>query len=154
MKVTILGKYVSKTGIESLLVATVSKDAANSMARKASELGATIEQIKKMITEKEFEGEPSYSFFTNCSNFTFEKVQPFGILDCEFKCFMSKNGFLGIRIDKVGYDEIVHSYTKPTGGGWTCGEAPEIQKQVELVAPQPLSELANIESDGDEILPF
>ena len=56
MKVKILGKYVGKTGIESLLVTTESKESANSLAIKAREAGASDEQILKFITTKDYQG--------------------------------------------------------------------------------------------------
>ena len=129
MKVKILGKYVGKTGIESLLVTTESKESANTLAIKAREAGASDDQILKFITTKDYQGVVGYSFFVKCSGFTFERVGKFGILDCEIVCAMSAKGFLNAKIQIIDRKEQVFGYeASDEADGWVS-PAPEVKPQ-------------------------
>ena len=110
MKLKILGKYINKSGIESILVTTESKDNANGIAKKAMEVGATTDQVSKLITAKEYQGVMGYSFFMNCSHYTFEKISKFGVLDCDVVCGLSAKGFLYVKINVIDKVEQVNGY--------------------------------------------
>jgi hypothetical protein len=129
MKVKILGKYISKSGSGSILVATTNKDDANNIAINATTKGASKEQVTKLITSKDFKGEMSYSFFMYCSKFTFEKIDPFGILDCEVECLISEKGLLYAKIPVIDKKEQINGYEAPDSqeeevDGWNVA-APE-----------------------------
>lgn len=164
MKVKILGKYIGKTGIESLLVTTESRDDANKMAVKASEAGATKDQILNFITTKEYQGVLGYSFFINCSNFTFERVGKFGILDCEIICAISAKGFLNAKIQIIDRKEQVFRYeASDEADGWaTQTPVPEPVKVEPMgdgshAEPNPIVDFAKLAADAPEAatdLPF
>ena len=121
MKVKILGKYVGSTGMKSILVVTEKREDANKIAINAGSAGATEDQISKLITKKDYEGVPCYSFFLNCSNFTFERIGKFGILDCDIVCAISAKGFLNAKIQIIDKKEQVSGYKEPEGeaDGWS-----------------------------------
>lgn len=159
MKVKILGKYVGKTGIESLLVNTESKEDANKMAIKASESGATKEQILSFITTKEYQNVLGYSFFINCSSYTFERVGKFGILDCNIICAISAKGFLNAKIQIIDRKEQVFGYeASDEADGWAT-PAPAIKTPEPYEAkisqnPSPLDTFNPNQIPVEDDLPF
>ena len=153
MKVKILLKNikegVGKTGsvycIKSLYACVSSKEDANALAVQAVADGVPADKIKDVIKEKEYEGAVSYSFGLNCSHFTFDRVERFGILDCKVEFVVNKDGFVNPKIQVIDKKEQIFGYEPPEPQdeevtGWEI-YAPEVktehQKTEHATTPQP-----------------
>lgn len=121
MKVKILLKNikegVGKTGsqycIKSLYACVSSKEDANALAIQAVADGVPADKIKDVIKEKEYDGATSYSFGLNCSHFTFDRVERFGILDCKVEFVVNKEGFVNPKIQVIDKKEQIFGYEPP-----------------------------------------
>jgi hypothetical protein len=148
MKIKIIKKTIKegiskKTGneysIKSLYCSVSTKEDANAIAVLASAQGATMEQIQSAIKMNDYQGEISYAFGLNCSNYTFENVQRFGVLDCEMEAVL-KDGFLNFKIKAVDRKEVVNGYTAPDiieddVQGWSnCTPPPKPQGDTPTIA--------------------
>ncbi|NLB87179.1 MAG: hypothetical protein GX793_08980 [Bacteroidales bacterium] len=113
--------------------------------------GIDDEQIEKFCRPNEYEGKVSYAFGLNCSNYTFEKVDQFGILDAAVIFNISDNGFISARIPIKNRREQVNSYEPPADmvEGWTS--EPEI---VEKEKKQDPFFDAKFDDNPEDDLPF
>ena len=109
MKVKILLKNikegVGKNGqpycIKSLYACVSTKDDANALAVQAIADGVPADKIQEVIKSKEYEGATSYAFGLNCSHFTFDRVDRFGVLDCKIEFVVNKDGFINPKIQVI-----------------------------------------------------
>ena len=91
--------------------------------------GCTIESIEKFCKPNEYKGEISYCFGFNASNFTFDRVEKFGVLDANFIFSQNEKGFVNAKIQVVDKKEQINGYEAPEEredevDGWSI-EAPE-----------------------------
>ncbi len=140
MKLKILKKTIkegisTRTGneykISSLFVSFEDAEMYQKIVSHLKSKGADDEQIEKFCRPNEYEGKVSYAFGLNCSNYTFEKVDQFGVLDAVVIFNISNNGFISARIPIKNRREQVNSYEPPADmvEGWTS--EPEIVEKTE-----------------------
>ena len=155
MKLFILKKTVKegvsqRTGsaykISSLFVKFEEKEIYEKIVSHLQSKGATIDQIGKFCKPNEYDGQISYAFGLNCSNYTFDRVEQFGILDANVIFEISDAGFINAKIQVVDRKEMVNSYDPPADEveGWTGGNEPtatsvnpEVPKEPELPSEEP-----------------
>jgi len=91
--------------------------------------GATIDQIERFCKPNEYNGEVSYAFGLNCSNYTFDRVEQFGTLDANVIFNVSDSGYINARIQVEDRREMVNSYEPPADAveGWTGGDEPIVK---------------------------
>ena len=141
MKVKILLKNIKegigKNGqpycIKSLYACVSTKEDANALAIQAIADFVPAEKIQEVIKPKEYEGETSYAFGLNCSHFTFDRVDRFGVLDCKIEFVVNKDGFINPKIQVIDKKEQIFGYKAPEQqeeevDGW-ASPAPEIKPQ-------------------------
>ena len=129
MELKIIGKYLKegeKDGktysLKTIRLSTESSDIANELAQLAMNSGATLDQSRKVISKGEYKGVTSFTFYSNCSDFTFDNVEQFGTIDCDFDCTV-KGDFVNFKIKVVDRKEIVNLYKAPERAveGWSGG---------------------------------
>lgn len=158
MKVKILLKNIKegigKNGqpycIKSLYACVSTKEDANALATQAIADGVPAEKIQEVIKPKEYEGAVSYAFGLNCSHFTFDRVDRFGMLDCKIEFVVNKDGFINPKIQVIDKKEQIFGYEAPEQqeeevDGW-ASTAPEIRPQ------QPLGD--GSQAEPNPITPF
>ena len=156
MKLFILKKTVKegvsqRTGnaykISSLFVKFDEKEIYEKIVSRLQSKGATIDQIERFCKPNEYNGEISYAFGLDCSNYTFDRVEQFGTLDANVIVDISDAGFINAKIQVVDRKEMVNSYKPPADAveGWTGGNEPtatsvnpEEKKEPELPSEEPL----------------
>jgi hypothetical protein len=141
MKVKIIKKSIKEGDnycIKSLFCSVDNKEDANKLAMAAIESGATKEQVGSLIKAGTYEEKVTYAFGLNCSNFTFDRVERFGILDADIifiKTEKNGNTYFNAKIQIIDKKEQIHGYEAPApredeADGWAT-PAPEIKQ------PQP-----------------
>lgn len=134
MKVTILKKTVkegvsARTGsnykISSLFVKFEDSKIYENIVKYLQGKGASIEQIEKFCKPNVYNEKITYAFGLNCSNFTFERVDTFGILDATIIFQINDQGFINAKILVKDRKEQVLGYEAPEADveGWAV-EAP------------------------------
>ena len=134
MKVTILKKMIkegvsARTGsnykISSLFVKFEDSKIYENIVKYLQGKGATIEQIEKFCKPNTYRDKVSYAFNLNCSSFTFERVDTFGILDATIIFQINDQGFINAKILVKDKKEQVLGYEAPEAAveGWAV-EAP------------------------------
>ena len=127
MKVKIIKKNI-KQGvsngreycIKSLLVTFTEKDVYDKLVDYLGDLGASADDIAKFVKPGEHNGNTTYGFFLNCSDFTFNAVEQFGFMDAKIMFTKNEKGYLNARIQVVDKVEQVLSYEAPESNvtGW------------------------------------
>ena len=130
MKVKIIKKSikqgVSKDGreycIKSLYVSFDDTGIYNNLKKHLTGLGAAPDKVDTFCKPKENNGKFSYAFGLNCSNFTFDKVAQFGILDAKIVFMLTETGFINAKIQIADKVEQVLSYEEPESDvtGWAA----------------------------------
>ena len=134
MKVTILKKSVkegvsARTGsnykISSLFVKFEDGKIYENIVKYLQGKGASIEQIEKFCKPNVYNEKITYAFGLNCSNFTFERVETFGILDATIIFQINDQGYINAKILVKDKKEQVLGYKAPEADveGWAI-EAP------------------------------
>jgi len=134
MKVTIIKKTVkegvsARTGsnykISSLFVKFEDGKIYESIVKYLQGKGATIDQIEKFCKPNVYNEKITYAFGLNCSNFTFERVDAFGVLDATIIFQLNDQGFINAKILVKDKKEQVLGYEAPESDveGWAV-EAP------------------------------
>lgn len=135
MKLFILKKTVKegvsqRTGsaykISSLFVKFNEKEIYDKIVEHLKGKGASIDQIERFCKPGEYDGEVSYVFGLNCSNYTFDRVEQFGVLDANVVFDINDAGFINAKIQVKDRKEMVNSYEPPADAveGWTGGNEP------------------------------
>lgn len=121
MKLKILKKSIKegekdgkKWCIKSLYVSVATPNEANELAKLILEVGGESDQIPNMIRKSEYEGETTYGLWLNCSNFTFDKVERFGILEAKIIYVKNKNGYINAKIEVIEGKEQIDGYEVST----------------------------------------
>lgn len=153
MKLFILKKSVKegiseRTGnaykISSLFVKFDDKEIYDKIVEHLKGKGATIDQVERFCKPNEYNGEVSYAFSLNCSNYTFDRVEQFGTLDANIIFDINDAGFINAKIQVKDRKEMVNSYEPPLDAvdGWTGGNepTPTFEKPSDQVRPPFLSE--------------
>jgi len=106
--------------IKSLYCSVDNKEDANTLAKSAMDAGADKEMVAKLIKANDYNGSISYAFGLNCSNFTFDKVDRFGILDAKVVFAKNEKGFVNAKIQVIDKKEQVFGYESPVEDvqGW------------------------------------
>jgi len=156
-----LDKNGNKYSIKSLFVSFTEEKIYDSIVDYLLSKGASEEQILKFCKPNEYNDNVSYAFGLNCSDFTFDIVQQFGVLDAKIIFAINDKGFIGAKIQVENKKEQVFSYKAPESNvdGWANGdssvaessEVPKDNKYNVNVASNE-SELPNNQEDND--LPF
>lgn len=158
MKVTILKKTIkegvsSRTGneykIRNLFVKFTDPKIYDKIVAKLKRDGADDEQIERFCKPSEYNGEVNYTFWLNCSKFTFERVQAFGELDALIDFKLNNSGFINAKIVIKDRLEQVLNYIEPTES------AEEIVEGWATKAPDPISEKPDLETEPTktEVIP-
>ena len=158
MKVTILKKTIkegvsSRTGneykIRNLFVKFTDPKIYDKIVAKLKRDGADDEQIERFCKPSEYNGEVNYTFWLNCSKFTFERVQAFGELDALIDFKLNNSGFINAKIVIKDRLEQVLNYIEPTES------AEEIVEGWVTKAPAPVSEKSDLEIEPTktEVIP-
>ena len=140
--------------ITSLFVCVDNKNDANLIAMKAIKEGATKEQVGKFIKTNDFNGKTSYPFSLNCSAFTLNKVEKFGVLEIDINNILVsvKDNFVNSRIRIISGKEQVDGYDDQgsNADGWVT-TAPESKAE-----PNPIEEnnFNPVKNMDDIDLPF
>lgn len=167
MKVTIIKKSIKEGSnargsycIKSLYVSFSDEATYNRIVAHLKKQGASDETIAKFCSPREYEGALSYAFGLNCSNFTFDAVQMFGVLDAKIDFKVNDNGFINARIIVTDKKEQVNGYEAPASevDGWACGNpATATTKPEDKPFVNPVETAANTaqtSDDDDNDLPF
>lgn len=96
--------------IKSLFCSVDNKEDANTLAKLAIEAGADKDMVAKLIKPNDYNGSISYAFGLNCSNFTFDKVDRFGVLDAKVIFVKNEKGFINAKIQVIDKMEQVFGY--------------------------------------------
>lgn len=112
--------------ISSLFVKFNEKEIYDKIVDHLKGKGVTIDQIERFCKPNEYNGEVSYAFGLNCSNYTFDRVEQFGTLDANVVFNISDSGFINAKIQVKEKKEMVNSYEPPESEveGWTGGNEP------------------------------
>lgn len=127
MKLKIIKKSVKEGSnycIKSLFVSFQEEEIYDNIVNHLLSQGATKEQISKFCKPNEYNDNISYAFGLNCSNFTFDKVERFGVLDAKIVFGINEKGFINAKIQVENKKEQVLSYEAPKSNvdGWANGE--------------------------------
>ena len=152
MKVQILKKIIKEGNtngrdwkIRSLYVKFEEKDIYERIIKKIVSDGATEDQAMKAVKENEYKEEISYVFYLNCSKFTFERVEKFGVIDAKIVFTVNDRGYINPRILVEGGKEQILSYEDPKE---FSAEGEEITGWA-IEAPEPIAEdKQDIEVEG------
>lgn len=162
MKVKILKKSikegVTSTGseycIKSLFVSFQEPEVYEKIVKHLKALNISNETIEKFCKPNEYNGQVSYCFGLNCSNYTFDRVEKFGILDANIVFTQNERGFLTAKIQVIDKAEQINSYKEPEEevNRWSSGAEPAKPiKEPEAANPLPVF---NPEEDTLNSLPF
>lgn len=129
MKLKILKKSIKEGDnycIKSLFVQFESEQTYNGIISHLKSQGAEDDKINSFCKPNEYNGKVSYAFGLNCSNFTFDKVQRFGILDANVLFIVNDKGYCNAKIQIIDRVEQVNGYEAPEdeAQGWNI-PAPE-----------------------------
>ena len=149
MKVQILKKIIKEGNtngrdwkIRSLFVKFDNKETYDRIKKKIVSDGVTEEQAMKAVKENEYKEEISYVFYLNCSKFTFERVEKFGVIDAKIVFPVNDRGYINPKIvveyneDTKKWEEQILSYEEPKV---FSAEGEEITGWA-IDAPEPISE--------------
>ena len=120
MKVQILKKIIKEGNtngrdwkIRSLFVKFEEKELYDRIIKKLVSDGADEDSAKKAVKESEYKEEISYVFYLNCSKFTFERVEKFGVIDAKIVFPVNDKGYINPRIVVEAGKEQILSYEEP-----------------------------------------
>ena len=149
MKVKILKKTIKEgttsTGsdycIKSLYVSFTESEIYDKIVKHLKAMAVPDDSIAKFCSPNEYNGVTSYAFGLNCSHFTFDRVERFGILDANIIFSQNEKGFVGAKIQVIDKKEQINSYEAPEEEvtGWST-DAPERKLEGD---PLPSNQLPN-----------
>lgn len=118
--------------IKSLFCSVDNSNDANALVSRALEDGSTKDQAMASIKPNTYDGEVTYTFGLNCSSFTFDRVDKFGILDIspENIKFKPNGKYTNARIAVINKREQINGYEEPvdTVEGWIT-DAPAVNAE-------------------------
>lgn len=143
MKVKIIKKSIKEGDnycIKSLYVSFTEPQIYEGIVNHLKGQGCEIDAIEKFCKPNDYNGAISYAFGLNCSNFTFERVERFGILDANILFLKNEKGYINAKIQIIDKKEQVKGYESPEdeADGWLT-TAPEPK------APEPMGDGSKVE---------
>lgn len=169
MKLKILKKTVkegttangAEYSMKSLYVVFTDEAVYNAIILHLTNRGASLDAIKKFCSPNEHNGVVSYAFGLNCSHFTFDTVERFGILDANIIFTINDRGFIGSKIKVVDRKEQVNGYEGPEDQvtGWSCGNPEPLKggtksESAEKTDIPNLSDLGKLPDGDADGIPF
>jgi len=132
MKVKIIKKSIKEGDnycIKSLFVTFTEPELYAKIVNNLKLQGCDIDQIEKFCKPNDYNGNISYAFGLNCSNFTFERVEKFGVLDANVIFSKNDKGYINAKIQIIDKKEQINGYEDPedTANGWST-PAPSIKE--------------------------
>jgi hypothetical protein len=129
MKVKIIKKSIKEGDnycIKSLYVSFTEPQIYEGIVNHLKAQGCEIDAIEKFCKPNDYNGAISYAFGLNCSNFTFDRVERFGMLDANILFLKNEKGYINAKIQIVDKKEQVKGYESPEdeADGWSS-VAPE-----------------------------
>lgn len=109
--------------IKSLFVTFTEKEIYEEIVAHLKAMGGQDDKIEKFCKPNEYNGNVSYAFGLNCSNYTFDAVDKFGILDAKIVFGVKDDGYINAKIAIIDKKEQVLNYQAPDDfvDGWACG---------------------------------
>lgn len=144
--------------IKSLYVSFEDPEVYQNIVKYLENKGAASEKIESFCKPKEYEGKINYAFGLNCSNFTFDKVARFGILDAKVIFDVTEKGYINAKIQVVDRKEQITMYEAPTTfaddevEGWETESPSDVAPKVEPTQPTDFSGMTAEQIGKD--LPF
>lgn len=140
---TIDGRHYS---IKSLFVSFSDAELYSKIVANLKAQGCTDEAIERFCKPSEYKGETSYCFGFNASNFTFERVEQFGILDAKFIFSQNDKGFVNAKIQVVDKKEQINGYEQPAEReeevvGWSIPDKLENKTENPTLDPSKVNDL-------------
>lgn len=140
---TIDGRHYS---IKSLFVSFTDNTLYSKIVANLKAQGCTDEAIEKFCKPSEYKGETSYCFGFNASNFTFERVAQFGILDAKFIFSQNDKGFVNAKIQVVDKKEQINGYEEPAERedevtGWSIPDSAQNKTENPTLDPAKVDDL-------------
>jgi len=167
MKVKIIKKSIKEGTnsrgnycIKSLYVSFSDEATYNKIVAHLKKQGASDATIEKFCSPKEYNGMTTYAFGLNCSNFTFNAVQMFGVLDAKIDFKVNEKGYINANIIIKDKKEQVDGYEAPESecDGWACGNPATTQAKPEdqpVVNPvETASNTVQATDEDDDGMPF
>ena len=165
MKVKILKKTIKEGDnycIKSLYVSFTEKDIFDAIVENLKEQKAEDDKISSFCKPNEYNGSVSYAFGLNCSNYTFDRVKRFGILDCKIIFSVNDKGYVNAKIQVVDKKEQINGYEEPEDDvtGWNVpapeAKAPEPMGDGSMDEPNPITDFSALANSGQagKDLPF
>jgi len=150
MKVKILKKSIKEGDnycIKSLFVSFDSKDTYDRIVSHLKSQGVEEDKINSFCKPNDYNGIITYAFGLNCSHFTFDRVERFGILDANVVFVKNEKGYANAKIQIIDKKEQINGYEEPedTVNGWST-PTPEIKVQ------QPLGDGSHAEPNPVEMV--
>jgi hypothetical protein len=147
MKVKIIKKTIkegtatsgSDYCIKSLYVSFQEPEIYEKIVKHLKSQKITDDAIEKFCKPNDYNGQISYAFGLNCSHFTFDRVERFGILDANIIFSQNEKGFVSAKIQVIDKKEQVNGYESPEDevNGWANAEA---EKSVSVPIPDAVNQ--------------
>jgi len=169
MKLKILKKTIKEGttadgreyAIKSLYVGFSETEIYEQIVAHLKAMGGAEDMIEKFCKPNDYNGNISYAFGLNCSHFTFDAVDKFGVLDAKIVFAVNDKGFVNAKIAIIDKKEQVLSYQAPEDfvDGWACGNPePRIERDGDMSATPVnipnLTDLPKMEEEEINSLPF
>ena len=144
--------------IKSLYVSFDEPEVYQNIVKYLESKGAASDKIESFCRPKEYEGKVNYAFGLNCSNFTFDKVAKFGILDAKVIFDVTEKGYINAKIQVVDKKEQITLYEAPTTfaddevEGWETETPSDVVSTTDANPPTDFSKMTAEEIGKD--LPF
>ena len=145
--------------IRSLFVSFTDENVYKKIVQHLKNRGIDSDTVEKFIKPNEYKGNISYAFGLNCSKFTFETVEKFGIIDAKVTFDINNAGYINARIVVTEGIEQVTSYTPPFHqevSGWAFNYKAEEVAETEVATEPIIADEPELESAEDYTndLPF
>lgn len=113
--------------------------------------GATQDMAEKTVKASVYKEELNYTFSLNCSTFTFDRVEKFGVLDAQIEFKVNDSGYINPSIVKSKNDkgitiDQVLGYEKPQ----PFEPSEEVVAGWAVDAPEPIPEVKRVEEELQE----
>jgi len=140
MKVKIIKKSIKEGDnycIKSLFVTFDSEQTYNGIVSHLRAQKATEDKITAFCKPSTYNDVTNYAFGLNCSNYTFDKVQKFGILDANILFTVNEKGYCNAKIQVIDRKEQINGYEEPEQEvtGWNTTEPQPANPQPQPSAP-------------------
>jgi hypothetical protein len=157
MKLKILKKTIKEGEnycIKSLFCSFEGEQTYNGIVSHLKSLGAKDEKISSFCKPSEYNGVTNYAFGLNCSNYTFDRVKRFGVLDAKIIFTVNEKGYCNAKIQVVDHKEQINDYNEPEDEvlGWNVN-APEANGDGSKAETNPITNSSDVNVPNVD-LPF